>query len=662
MKTRKPELLLPAGNTESFYAALEGGADAIFMGLRNFNARGRASNFSEGFFLAALQEAKRRKVKIYATLNTVIKNREIESLLDVLAFLEQAGVDAIIIQDWGVYYLAKRYFPKLVIHASTQMGNHNSLGVDFSARKGITRVILARELTMDELERIANNAQTELELFIHGALCYSMSGMCFFSSYLGGRGANRGLCRQPCRMVYEDNKENKFLFSLKDNQQFSNLEKLKTIGIHSLKVEGRMKSADYVFRVAKAYRMAIDHPDKQQDAEELLQLDFGREKVSYFLGRDVKDALADSSNTGIPVGFVQQVRKQEVVFDSETVLMEGDRIRVRNSKNENTFNTRLLNLKFEAGRYSFSCDNKETVQVGDEIFWIGRKAKALPSKFRKVPAVNYKRVPLAEKQRIRKGFQIQQKPSKPKFFVRIDQPDWLPWMRFEMIDELILSFTVKQLDEFDFSDRIVQQHLHAIAIELPKFISEKKLEGWQKLIQKLEGKGVRKFFVSHLSQKLLFGKSSQISTNENVYIYNDAAAKLVKENQVADFCYPFENDFENLKSMQNKQGIVLLHAHPELFYSRMPVSVANEKDRFANDSKKTFRKMIKNGMTIVVPEIPVSLFQYKEQLMSVGFKNFMIDLGYEVPSKQKLKKVMGQFQSGQQCQPSTNFNFKKGLQ
>jgi putative protease len=662
MAQRKPELLLPAGNVDSFYAALEGGADAVYLGLRNFNARGRAGNFSESYLLAALQEARKRKVKLYVTLNTVIKNTEIDSLLDVLSFLEQGGVDAIIVQDWGLYHLARRWFPKLAIHASTQMGNHNSAGVHFSAEKGIARVILARELTMKELEGIAAKAKTELELFIHGALCYSFSGMCFFSSYIGGRGANRGLCAQPCRMVYKDGGQQKYLFSLKDNQQLANLEKLMALGIHSLKVEGRMKPADYVYRVAKAYRMAIDHPEKKQEAEELLSLDFGREKTSYFMGKDVKNAIADSSNTGIPIGFVQQVSQSEVVFESETELVEGDRIRIRNVRNESTFNLRLQDLKVEGNRYSFTYDSQETVRSGDEIFWVGRKAKALPAKFRKPPQVRYKRLSMEEKKRIRQALIVKSVNSKPRLFVRFDDPQWLPLLRMEDVDVIVLSFTWKELESFNFSDQIIQQNRNKIHIELPKFISEEHLSSYKLLLKKLEEQGLRQFFVSHLSQKLLLGKSSTVSTNENVYVYNDAAAKMLHENRVQDFCYPLENDFENLRSMQNKQGIVVLHGYPELFFSRMPVSVSNQDKRFSDAQGKTFNKQTKDGMTIVIPEVPFNLFQYKQQLLKEGFSNFMIDLNHEKPSKQTIKKIFEKFRAGEQYQPSGIFNFKKGLQ
>ncbi|KOH45474.1 peptidase U32 family protein [Sunxiuqinia dokdonensis] len=661
MRIQNPELLLPAGNTESFYAALEGGADAVYLGLTSFNARGRAANFTESHLLAALQEARKRRVKIYVTLNTVIKNKEIEPLLDVLAFLEQAGVDAIIIQDWGLYYLARLRFRKLVIHASTQMGNHNSPGVAFSEQKGMARVILARELTKTELKKIAAKANTELELFVHGALCYSFSGMCFFSSYLGGRGANRGLCAQPCRRMYKDDQQDKFLFNLKDNQQLPNLEELKALGIRSLKVEGRMKSADYVYRVAQAYRTAIDHPEKREEAEELLKLDFGREKMAYFLGKDVKEGITDSSNTGIPVGFVSRVKNRELTFESGIDLKEGDRIRIRNVRNESTFNARLQALQRANNRYSFVLDSKETVQAGDELFWVGRKAKALPAKFRKLPNYRAVRLPLSEKKRFREQLTIKQKASTSQVFLRIDDPKWFDWLRTDELDGIVLSFSRRQLEAFDFSASFVQANQAKIHIELPKFIAEEQVEDWKSLLHEIEKRGIDRFFISHLSQKLLLDNSSQVISNENVYVYNDAAAKLIHESRIHNFCYPVENDFENLRSMKNKQGFVVLHSYPELFFSRMPVQVSGAENRFKDDGGKSFVKSQKDGMTIVTPTIPVSLFQYRKQLEKEGFSNFIIDLNHEKPTKNALKKVMTKFRLAEQFQPSTVFNFKKGL-
>ncbi len=359
MPERKPELLLPAGNAESFRAAIRGGADAIYLGLKQFNARIRANNFFDNQLPALLKEAKNHGVKIYVTLNTVIKNTELEKLLDFLAYLNKVKVDAIIIQDWGVYYLTRKYFPNLTIHASTQMSNHNSQGVDFSSKLGIKRVVLARELTLPELKKIGHHSACELEVFIHGALCYSMSGQCYFSSYIGGRGANRGLCSQSCRMVYKDASQNKYIFNLKDNQQVNNLNELSKSGIHSLKVEGRMKSAEYVYRVSQAYRLALDEPSRKDEAINLLEMDFGREKTGYFAGKDIKDAIAESSNTGLLIGNIIRSKQNEIVFSSSTEMKNGDRVRIKNSRSDKTISIKLENIWDEGGSYSFIYEGKE---------------------------------------------------------------------------------------------------------------------------------------------------------------------------------------------------------------------------------------------------------------------------------------------------------------
>ena len=212
-KSFRPELLLPVGNTECFYAAIQGGADAIYVGLKDFNARGRATNFTPYQLAAIINIAHKKNIKVYITLNTVIRNIDIKQLSESLFILNQLMADAVIIQDWGVYYLIKKFFPNLKIHASTQMAIHNSIGVNSAASMGIERVVLARELTQTELQEISIKSNAEIEIFIHGALCYSFSGMCLFSSYLGGASANRGQCAQPCRRNYTQNENESYFFS-----------------------------------------------------------------------------------------------------------------------------------------------------------------------------------------------------------------------------------------------------------------------------------------------------------------------------------------------------------------------------------------------------------------------------------------------------------------
>ena len=238
----KPELLLPAGSIETFIAAIEGGADAVYLGLKVFNARGRAINFTIFQLRNVISYAHKHNVKVYLTLNTVIKNRELSKLMDILFQISQIDLDAVIIQDLGVLYIIKKFFPALEVHISTQGAVHNSIGVNFFNKYDVKRVILARELTYNELENITQKTKIPIEIFVHGALCYSLSGMCLFSSYLGGQSANRGLCRQPCRRKYHSQGKEGYFFNLKDNQQIDNIVDLQRLNIASIKVEGRMKS------------------------------------------------------------------------------------------------------------------------------------------------------------------------------------------------------------------------------------------------------------------------------------------------------------------------------------------------------------------------------------------------------------------------------------
>ena len=661
MAKNKPELLLPAGNVESFHAASRGGADAIFLGLRSFNARGRAMNFSNSQLLAAVQESKQRNIKIYVTLNTVIKNTELKDLIDTLSFLSKARVDAVIIQDWGVYLIAKRFFPGLKIHASTQMGNHNSAGVNYNASKGIRRTILARELTMGEIGHISKKINSEIELFVHGALCYSFSGMCLFSSYQGGQGANRGMCAQPCRMIYNDNNEKKSVFSLKDNQQIENIQQLIKYNVSSLKVEGRMKSADYVFQVARAYRLAIDQPEKLADATELLRFDMGREKISYFLGREVKNGITTDSNTGIEIGKVENVTGKNIGLRSSFGIKEGNRLRILNTSNKSSVNLKVSQVEYSNGLYVIKNIEKEGIQTGDSVFLVGLGDEKFPTKFRNLPPEPEFQWLKNQKQKVYDLLNVKKYSGQPKLFVRIDNPDWLRKFRFSENDELILKFKRSDLEKTDWKLLLLQENKSKIWIELPRFISEEQIEYFENMAKNLVAQGYRRFFISHLSQKLILPENVIVSGNENVYIYNDAAAKLVSDEGVHEFCYPMENDMDNLMSMRNKNGVVPIYFYPELFYSRMPVKINQAESKFKDEANKTFRKLIKDGMTIVIPDIPVSLTQYKKQLLDAGFRKFLVDLSFDTPTSNLIKKVMTRFKSGEQIHPSTVFNFKKGL-
>ncbi|MDR4509078.1 MAG: U32 family peptidase [Candidatus Brocadiaceae bacterium] len=287
----KPELLSPAGTMECFFAAIENGADAVYFGLKHFSARAGAQNFTLEEASRAIAYAHERSVNVYIALNTLCKTRELARITNYLVELEDLQPDALIIQDLGLLHLIETQFSDFQLHASTQMAIHNLSGAIQLKEMGFQRVVLARELSIDEIRKITLSAPLEIEVFIHGALCYSYSGLCLFSSMMGGRSANRGLCAQPCRKFYTTQEGHEgHLFSMKDLQTLLYGKELINAGIHSLKIEGRMKSSTYVAVVTNAYRMAID--GKLDDPEEVIhrvQTVFSRETThAYPFGNQFK--------------------------------------------------------------------------------------------------------------------------------------------------------------------------------------------------------------------------------------------------------------------------------------------------------------------------------------------------------------------------------------
>lgn len=655
----KPELLIPAGNIEAFHAAVEGGADAIFLGLKQFNARGRAVNFSNGQLITMLDIAGKKGVKIYVTLNTVIKNHEITELLDVLNFLSQTTVSAVIIQDWGIWYLAQQFFPDLVIHASTQMANHNSIGANFSKKAKIERVILARELTYPELSEIMKKAEGEIEIFVHGALCYSFSGLCLFSSYLGGKGANRGQCTQPCRRVFNDNGKKHAIFSLKDNQQIKLVPDFTKMKVASLKIEGRMKSAAYVHRVAQAYRMVIDHPEKIKEAEELLKWDFGREKTDYFMGGKVKGAISENTNNGILLGTVNKLSDEGFWVRPKLDLERGQQLRVVNKVGESV-SVKVKEFVEENGTYHVH--TAKVIRKNDDVYLIGLPSKNFSGKFEDLKHQSIKPLSGAFKRKVRKNIDItNQETSRPEFFVRIDNLDWLRKLRVDDFKGIFLDISKSDWKKIPFESPFFKNNLFRFHVELPGFVAEANVEELIQDIKRLVRKGMKNFVISHLSQLDMLPKGCNVITNERVYVYNDAAISGIESFGVQHVTYPVENDFENLQRGTSRDGIVPVYSNPELFLARMPVEVYNPKNEFKDNTENEFTRYVRNGMTSVYSKTPVALMQYGNLLKKEGFSRFLFDLRTEAPSKHLTTKLFKKFKASEQLQPSTTFNFKKGL-
>jgi putative protease len=654
----KPELLLPAGSIDAFYAAIEGGANAVYLGLKQFNARGRAANFLPAQLLTLVDIARENNVKVYVTLNTVIKNKELPDLIDTLYFLSKAKVSAVIIQDWGSWYVLNKYFPDLVFHASTQMANHNSVGVNFSKSMGFERVILARELTKTELQQIMEKAKAEVEIFIHGALCYSFSGMCLFSSYLGGQGANRGQCAQPCRRMFNDGKKDRFIFSLKDNQQLENIKEFTDLGIASLKIEGRMKSAEYVYRVASAYRMTIDHPENKNEAEQLLHMDFGRDKTEYFMGASVSESISQTPLTGVYLDQISEYKKGSFKIKSKLPLELRYRLRVLD-KNGSQIAFKIKDLKEENGVYTIFTD--KPLKNGDKVFLAGMPEKKFPTKFENLKHIKNKTLPYKVKKRLISELRFQRGKQKNETYVRIDSLAWLRKLRLEELDYLILSFSKKELEELKLDAPFIKRNAHKIFFELPGYIYENQIEWYKEFLTKVHQMGYKRFFISHFSQLDLLPAKSLVACNERVYVFNDAAAKALELKNIQLFTFPVENDMENLLAGSNRAGIVPVYSTPELFYSRMPVKVNNEQSAFKDDNGHDYLRVVSDGMTSVFPNIPMAWLHYGVKLKKEGFTRFLFDFRGQSPSKHLFPKLLKKFKASEQIQPSTTFNYKRGL-
>ena len=252
---KKIELLSPAGDYNSFLAAISCGADAVYLSGDKFGARAYAKNFSKEELIKAIDYAHIFSRKVYLTLNTLLKDEEMGEIYDYLLPLYEAGLDAVIVQDMGVISYIRKVFYDMPVHASTQLTITGIEGIRLLENLGVTRTVLARELSMKEIEYIHDNSNMELETFIHGALCYSYSGKCLFSSLAGGRSGNRGRCAGPCRQPYND----EYLLSTKDICSIDYIPSMIKAGICSLKIEGRMKSPEYVGKVTAIYRKYIDY-------------------------------------------------------------------------------------------------------------------------------------------------------------------------------------------------------------------------------------------------------------------------------------------------------------------------------------------------------------------------------------------------------------------
>ncbi|QQK07525.1 U32 family peptidase [Miniphocaeibacter halophilus] len=324
MKNYDFEVLAPVGNLLMLDAAIKAGADAVYLGGKNFSARAYAENFTIENIRDLVRKCHSNNIKVYVTVNTLLHDYELNDALNYIIDLYNLDVDAVIIQDLGLLTLIKQYLPNMDVHASTQININNYYGAKLMKKLGFKRIVLARETPIDEIKYIAENLDIELEVFIHGSLCISSSGQCLMSSYIGGRSGNRGKCAQPCRKEYtiydsefnivNSNKAPRSYLSPKDLCTIDNITELRDIGIKSFKIEGRMKKPEYVYTVVKTYKSKLNnHYIDDRILDEVSNRGYTKGLINYSFGRDFIEINREKNKKGLIVGKIVKKNKQKAI-------------------------------------------------------------------------------------------------------------------------------------------------------------------------------------------------------------------------------------------------------------------------------------------------------------------------------------------------------------
>ncbi|MDR2592705.1 MAG: U32 family peptidase [Chitinispirillales bacterium] len=710
----RPELLAPAGSRESFHAAVDSGADAVYLGLADFNARLRAKNFTTRDLSSLVPFAHSRNVKVYVTLNTLIKQNEIASALNVLYQLDQLGVDAVIAADIGLMRLSANNFPKLRIHGSTQAAVHNAYGAEFLKSLGVKRAVLARELSLEEIEETAKASPIETEVFIHGALCYSMSGMCLASSFIGGASGNRGRCTQVCRRRFkrdgriknsfgidgiDTDKDNidtadGYFFSPNDLQALPFIDRLVKAGVACFKIEGRMKGAEYVSTVVKAYRHAIDFPDDIDYAEKMLRFDFGRAKTVFFMDGRRGEAIDPkrSSGTGIFLGTVAEsdggafsIKSINNINADDTLTIEkNDRLRIHPKDGFEGIACKAASCQLigdnDDRRIKITPSQPIKCTTGDSVFLIGKASintdvntsinnnsiNTIVNIKPTYPAA--KRIADSLTPRHDPDSAVNQNPAiKPTLWFKADRLQWLDFLTATPCQRLIFDADLGELESLINSHDVVKIWRSRISVALPPFIEELKLALWRGIVEKCLSVGLRSFTVSNVGHFPLVKGAERIISDSLLWCLNRFTQVELSGRGVSRFIFSWEDEYLNIRDsvypppVSNAiSGVAPIYGRPPLFISRIkPPLPCGE--TAVDPHGGAFFVSTKNDLCYTLPKTPVCLFAKRKKLSECGVNDFLIDLSFHEPSYELMGALMSGYKQNIRIDGSTIFNFKAGL-
>jgi putative protease len=674
-----PELLAPVGSPQALDAALAEGADAVYLGLKTFNARLRSANFTYAQCEAALKILHRRGRKIYLTLNTVFEQREADQVYQLLKYLSSIGPDALIVQDLGILAMVRDYFPQLKIHASTQMNIASARGANILSKYGVSRVVLARELSLTAIQSIRSSVTVELECFVHGALCMSVSGLCLFSSYLGGKSANRGLCTQACRRRYQQGNRAGYYFSPFDLQLLAHIPALAESGINAVKIEGRMKSADYVGAVVRAYRLVLDSLDRGveavsaalQKAQGILHYDFARHKTTHFFESKPAALLepAQSGATGIPLGTLSAVRegqngRQGLLSAAVCALNKGDSIRLHRANDSERQSHKIRFAVMDKGKWWVSIP--EGFGVGDYVYLI--QTKATGTRYEPVLPKNlraYRKVPGIDKAPVISLAKQAKKHSLPHgLYAAVSHISDLYVLQSIRPVKVMLSLTENTVRLLCAeSAKTLPFKPAELILVLDPYFSQEQEPLLASSIQALLEKGYTCFVLNNLGQFSYFrGSSALLIGGPYLYTFNRFALSFVQRLGLSYTITPFENNRQNVERTVEQAGrssvFITVFAYPALF--RMGHRLDYDFTDFADSRGQTF-KLVSSESSLVLPQQPFSLVDKIPFLKEAGFTRFIIDLTGEPIKKLTYKTIMHAALNAVPLPGISRFNWKDGF-
>jgi len=720
------ELLAPAGNPEALEAAIAEGADAVYLGLKSFNARMRSSNFAWNQFEATVDVLHKRNKKIYVTVNTVVTEDEMERLYRFLTYLNNVGPDGIIVQDLGLIQMAHKYFPQLKLHASTQLNIASAKAANTMSRWGISRTVLARELSLEEIRDVHANTSCELEVFVHGALCVSESGLCLFSSYLGGKSANRGMCTQACRRLYtahepEGDREGYF-FSPADLQLIEYIPDLIQAGVASFKIEGRMKSAEYVGTVVSAYRYVIDNweADKKAAVEtgkRILANDFARKKTSYrFKSTRAEEVLNpdQAGGTGIYLGIIDGIKKgavEEVPYKDGTRAVHYVQLKDGHYTPEKGDSVRI-HKKDDSGRESWKIqdiiESKSGVWLqlpadsgkGDSVYLLQTKAMTkryphlLPAsleKYRRQP--NDEALPmltleagfptLGDTNKVAPATAASSTPVKKSLAKK--PADIFPEGLYVQVSSIADLHTILadkpvrviiNLNEDTYPALSGQQSKQQVKplpfpkreifISLDPFVPQEQEPILTEQLEQLTAQGYTQFIVNnpaHIS--MLRNKKNFLVAGPYLYTFNCWAVSWLQDNGICAYIPPAESSQANIETVfapeLRPQVLLPLFSYSVLFRMRFTLPKSYNFLYFSDKQGETFRAFSTPSASFVLSDKPFSVVDRYHALQHHQFSRFLLDFSHTTVERRAYRFILQSLRSGTPLPDSVRFNWKEGF-